>query len=247
MISPLTKPLSCIRYLLMTRSYFAVSAKSKASNDLFRLVTVMDIDECMVKAEILQKGQAVPEDTVLARDPEDEESEVETIQLAKGRLITLEDNETQAYVRFRPGLIPFLESISKISDVYAFTAGTSGYARPILRAIDPNGSVFKKALFRDSCVQGSWAKDLRAFGTKVFNEKRIVLVDNNIFSFIFQPENGIIIDDFNGRVDDCELKKVENLIHKLALVEDVRVPLKNLFSMRLRLSYESKTKVMSSE
>jgi Dullard-like phosphatase family protein len=236
LISPVRKPPSFIRYLFISRSYSAVSAKSNAGNSLSRLVTVMDIDECMVKAEILQKGLSVPKDTVLVRDPEDEESEVETIQLAKGRLVTLEDNETQAYVRFRPGLISFLDSISKISDVYAFTAGTSGYARPILRAIDPNGSIFKKSLFRDSCVQGSWAKDLRAFGTNVFNEKRIVLVDNNIFSFIFQPENGILIDDFHGRADDRELEKVEHLIHKLAPVEDVRVPLRNLFSMRLRLS-----------
>jgi len=212
-------------------------AKSKYHRSPKRLVTVMDIDECMVSAQILLNGQSTPKDIMKYKDPDDDE--VEEVNLVEGRLITLEDNMTRAYVRFRPGLLKFLNSISKVSDIYAFTAGTAPYARPILKAIDPAGVVFKHALFRESCVQGSWAKDLRAFGPTVFDEKRIILVDNNIFSFLFQPENGVLVEDFRGRADDCELERVEHLIHKLALIEDVRIPLTNIFSMRSRLNNQN--------
>ena len=57
-----------------------------------------------------------------------------------------EDN-SPVHIRIRPGLKKFLEEVSKINcEVYAFTAGLPVYARPVIKEIDPNGTIFKKVL-----------------------------------------------------------------------------------------------------
>jgi len=159
----------------------------------------------------------------------------------------MEDN-TPVHVRFRPGLKEFLKDISLVSDVYVFTAAMPVYARPVIKHIDPDGTIFKKSLFRESCSQvrikklGSmiYVKDLKAFGDDIYDEKRTVLVDNNILSFYPQPDNGIHVTEFYDSAEDDELERVKELIFYLSVVPDVRVPLSKMFQIdeNLKKFYE---------
>jgi len=94
---------------------------------------------------------------------------------------------------------------------------------------------------RESCTQlqlGNtivYAKDLTKFGS-VFDEKRTVLVDNNILSFLMQPDNAIHVTEFYDDASDRELSKVKELILNLRNVADVRVPLREIFMMRETLN-----------
>merc|ERR1712136_320880 len=52
--------------------------------------------------------------------------------------------------------------------------------------------------------------------------KRTVLVDNDIGVFRLQPENGILVDDYDGDGEDTELSRIASVLEELLFVEDVR-------------------------
>ena len=57
------------------------------------------------------------------------------------------------HVRLRPYLHDVLERLGQLYELVAFTAGVQDYADPILDKIDPEKTIFKKRLYRDSCVK----------------------------------------------------------------------------------------------
>jgi CTD small phosphatase-like protein 2 len=75
-----------------------------------------------------------------------------------------------------------------------FTASHKAYADVVLNYLDPNNEVIEYRLYRDSCVQteeGVYIKDLRVIKNR--NMKDMVIVDNAVYSFGFQLDNGIPI------------------------------------------------------
>lgn len=222
----------------------AANRKKKSPVRLAPLRVIMDIDECMVHAHMfgddndvdktVRKAPNNARNYSVERKEGDDDISAEKVDSIR---LMCEDN-SPVHIRIRPGLKKFLEEISKINcEVYAFTAGLPVYARPVIKEIDPDGTIFKKVLYRDSCTEIRlnnsmfYSKDLKSFGTDIYDEKRTVLVDNNIFSFVINPNNGIHICEFYDAADDRELEKVLELITHLALVPDVRVPLNKIFQV----------------
>lgn len=71
--------------------------------------------------------------------------------------------------------------------------------------IDPDNSIFDMRLFRDQCYvtpKGLFIKDLRMINRDL---SKCIIVDNYVYSFGFQIENGVMILPFNGESDDTEL------------------------------------------
>lgn len=93
-------------------------------------------------------------------------------------------------------------------EVVVFTASVKDYADPILDHLDPTGQLIHHWLYRESCIKTEnptggyiYVKDLRIF--KNFDLKDIVIVDNAVYSFKNQLENGIPILPFrDDRLDD---------------------------------------------
>ena len=80
------------------------------------------------------------------------------------------------YIKLRPGLEQFLESISKLYELHIYTMGTRQYAQQIARIIDPEGTIFgERILSRDE--SGSMvAKNLeRLFPV---DTKMVVIIDD---------------------------------------------------------------------
>jgi len=86
----------------------------------------------------------------------------------------------------------------------------------VLDILDPKHEIFVKRLYRDSCIRttegGVYVKDLRIFEPSRKLED-IVIVDNAVYSFGYQLENGIPIIPF---YDD---KKDEELLHLTQYLE----------------------------
>lgn len=221
-----------------------VDGESRAKHqptEVAPLRVIMDIDECMVHAHMF--GDDIDVSKSVRKSPnncknysvERNDDDDGTTQKVDSIRLMCEDN-SPVHIHIRPGLKKFLEEISKMNcEIYAFTAGLPVYARPVIKEIDPSGKIFKKVLYRDSCTEIRlnnsmfYSKDLKSFGDDVYDEKRTVLVDNNIFSFVINPNNGIHISEFYDAAEDRELDKVLELITHLSLVPDVRVPLKRIF------------------
>lgn len=89
-----------------------------------------------------------------------------------------------------------------------FTASHQAYADVVLDLIDPKREIFAKRLYRDSCMKttegGVFVKDLRIFEpTRKLED--IVIIDNAVYSFGYQLENGIPIIPFYEDQRDEEL------------------------------------------
>ena len=105
-------------------------------------------------------------------------------------------------MRLRPYLADALEKISQLYEIVAFTAGVQEYADPILDRIDPENKLFKRRLYRCSCikVEQFFIKDLDIILDR--DKKDVCIVDNSILSFAFDLENGVPISSYNGNEED---------------------------------------------
>ena len=124
----------------------------------------------------------------------------------------------------RPKVKEFLEEISKYFLIGIFTASIPEYADAVINYLDPEEKYIKFKLYRNDCINVQdlvRVKDLKIFGEE--NLDRIVLLDNNIYSFSNQLSNGILINSFFDDENDDELSNVRKyLIEYIFPCDDVR-------------------------
>ena len=133
----------------------------------------------------------------------------------------------------RNGLSCFLENVSKEFEIGIFTASTQEYADAVIKYIDPDNKYFKFKLYRDACVSacGVNIKDLSLISSDDSDMKRIVLVDNSLYSFANQIRNGVLINSFYNDKNDYDLLNVMNyLLNYLAKADDVREVNEHVFN-----------------
>ncbi|PWA34366.1 hypothetical protein CTI12_AA619800 [Artemisia annua] len=163
----------------------------------------------------------------------------------------------------RPGLDEFLTQLSAFADLVLFTAGLEGYAKPLVDRIDaenrfsrrlyrPSTSSTPTAYPVSTITFGKivvhmpltlnflntiailefreHVKDLSCIST---NFCRTVIVDNNPFSFLLQPVNGIPCIPFSAGQphDDQLLEVLLPLLKQLSQQGDVRPVLYEKFHM----------------
>ncbi|KAK9193527.1 hypothetical protein WN944_004224 [Citrus x changshan-huyou] len=123
----------------------------------------------------------------------------------------------------RPGLHEFLKKLAEFADLVLFTAGLEGYARPLVDKIDRE-NLFSLRLYRPSTVSTEYREHVKDLSCLSKDLCRVVLVDNNPFSFLLQPLNGIPCIPFStGQPYDNQLLEVLlPLLNHLSLQKDVR-------------------------
>ncbi|VFQ90638.1 unnamed protein product [Cuscuta campestris] len=132
----------------------------------------------------------------------------------------------------RPGLHEFLKQLSTFADLVLFTAGLEGYARPLVDKIDLENR-FILRLYRPSTISTEYREHVKDLCCISKDLSRIVIVDNNPFSFLLQPLNGIPCIPFSaGQPHDEQLLKVLlPLLKHLSHQKDVRPVLNERFHM----------------
>eukprot|EP00450_Noctiluca_scintillans_P010508 CAMPEP_0194509556 /NCGR_PEP_ID=MMETSP0253-20130528/40452_1 /TAXON_ID=2966 /ORGANISM="Noctiluca scintillans" /LENGTH=240 /DNA_ID=CAMNT_0039352721 /DNA_START=36 /DNA_END=758 /DNA_ORIENTATION=+ len=151
----------------------------------------------------------------------------------------LQGTDQVVRVQKRPGVDAFLLWLAQHSvEVSVFSAATSAYAARIVGLLDPDGAIISNVRSREACsfcAQRSVMKDVSVVGTV----KRTVLVDNDIGVFRLQPENGILVDDYDGDGEDTELSRIASVLEELLFVEDVRDVLGPKFALKTQLAQMS--------
>ena len=125
----------------------------------------------------------------------------------------------------------FLKELSKDFTIGIFTASYKNYADAIIDYIDPNKNYIKFRLYRDNCIQFNniSIKDLRIL--KGIDLKNVVLVDNSMYSFANQLNNGILINSFYFDKNDVDLFSVMNYLKcYVNNADDIREVNKEFFS-----------------
>ena len=75
-----------------------------------------------------------------------------------------------------------------------------------------------------------YTKDLETM-QHLYDANRTVLVDNNIFSFLPQPTNGILVPAFYDNPKDGILPQVMSVVKDLQRERDVRPALHDMFDL----------------
>lgn len=132
----------------------------------------------------------------------------------------------------RPGLHEFLRLTSEFAELVLFTAGLEGYARPLVDKIDVENR-FSLRLYRPSTVRTEYREHVKDLTCLSKDLCRMVIIDNNPFSFLLQPVNGIPCISFSAVQphDEQLLDIVLPLLRHLSLQEDVRPMLYERFHM----------------
>ncbi|KAJ0246884.1 Haloacid dehalogenase-like hydrolase [Hirschfeldia incana] len=220
------KPLPSIE---LPESPATVEIASSATGDrLQRLKVVLDLDETLVCAyETSSLPAALRNQAIEAGlnwfELECLSSDKESDGKPKINYVTVFE---------RPGLHEFLEQLSQFADLVLFTAGLEGYARPLVDIIDTR-KVLSNRLYRPSTVSTPYRDHVKDLLSTSKNMSRTVIVDNNPFSFLLQPSNGIPCIAFSaGQPNDTQLLDVIlPLLKQLSEEEDVRPTLYERFRM----------------
>ena len=163
------------------------------------------------------------------------------------KIISFEDeNEIISVGIFiRNGLNIFLKELSKDFIIGIFTASYKNYADAIINYIDPNKNYIKFRLYRDNCIQinNISIKDLRIL--KGIDLKNVILVDNSMYSFANQLNNGILINSFYCDKNDVDLFSVMNYLKcYVNNADDIREVNKEFFSFEEFLKQLTEERLM---
>ena len=116
--------------------------------------------------------------------------------------------------------------------VIIFTASHQTYADAILNYLDPENTLFQYRMYRQHCVQspeGYYVKDLRVIRNRDLRD--MVLVDNSVYSFAYQIDNGIPIISYYDNPADEELRHLMFYMKCLAESNDVREKNRSAFEL----------------
>lgn len=187
---------------------------------LTRLLVVLDLDETLLHASLCKDAAWSWTQNPRLWQP----AEIDFEAKGKGLVLGLTE-EVPLFVSLRPGakeFVSWLKSKEEI-DIAVYTAGTQQYAS---QSLDLLGLEQFPALYRDECIPFGLplAKDLRKLREDL---SRVVLVDNSKKSFWLQPDNGLLVSDWDGtNFTDQELTRVKEELLTLLDLEDVRPALR---------------------
>ena len=135
-----------------------------------------------------------------------------------------DQQNTELPILLRPGLFEFLDYASENFDLVIFTASEKLYADKIIDYIEKDKKYFKMRLYREHCIfiePGLYIKNLNIF--KPYKKiKDIIIVDNSLFSFANQLNNGILVTSFFDDENDSFLISLKEYLTMIKDVKDFR-------------------------
>ena len=181
---------------------------------------IFDMDETLVHAEILPKG-----------DPPIEDVDFKINLSSKDE--NGNDDEYVIYVKMRPFYDECMENLSKYYEIAVFTAGEEEYANAILDMLDQD-KIIQHRLYRQHCIcieDKYYVKDLRIIKDRDLDS--VILVDNSIISFAYNMDNGVPCAAFyRWTKNDEELLYMHSYLNELFHMDDIRDHNRDKFKLK---------------
>ena len=188
------------------------------TNKEHKQTILLDLDETLIHVDFENKYKNY--DAILYFDNIDENGEIE--------------KNIQINLIIRPGLFQFLDFINKYFEVFIYTASYKNYADTIIDYIEKDKKYFSLRLYRENCIYlkpGIYIKDLRIIKEREL--KDMIIIDNSLFSFANQLDNGILVTSFFNDLNDSFLLNLINYLHYYILnAYDVRIINKENFKFQ---------------
>ncbi|CAI0452177.1 unnamed protein product [Linum tenue] len=129
--------------------------------------------------------------------------------------------EHTVFVKKRPHLHTFLETVAEMFEIVVFTASQSIYAEQLLDILDAEKKLISRRIYRESCIfsDGTYTKDLTVLGVDL---AKIAIIDNSPQVFRLQVNNGIPIKSWFSDSSDRALLSLLPFLETLADADDVR-------------------------
>ena len=194
-------------------------------------ILILDLDETLIHADFKEEfaNQDIKYDKIISFYSEEEPLPCND---AEDEELTDDDSKDLSAVKvlnkvgifLRPGVNFFLETASKYFEIGVFTASVPEYADAVINYLDPENKFIKFRLYRDNCINvGDLLRVKNLNILKNVPLKKIILVDNNMYSFAPQLSNGILINSFINDKNDSELSNLLSyLMNYIYPAEDVR-------------------------
>ena len=229
------------KYFLSNASQSKIQSKNNFENffEKNKKILILDLDETLVHADFFEELdenniQKNKYDAIISFYTSENQSNANNNNNNDNTDNNTTDDESKddscekvlnkVGIFLRPKVKEFLEEISKYFLIGIFTASIPEYADAVINYLDPEEKYIKFKLYRNDCINVQdlvRVKDLKIFGEE--NLDRIVLLDNNIYSFSNQLSNGILINSFFDDENDDELSNVRKyLIEYIFPCDDVR-------------------------
>ena len=229
------------KYFLSNSSQSKIQSKNNFENffEKNKKILILDLDETLVHADFFEELdenniQKNKYDAIISFYTSENQSNANNNNNDNNTDNNTTDDESKddscekvlnkVGIFLRPKVKEFLEEISKYFLIGIFTASIPEYADAVINYLDPEEKYIKFKLYRNDCINVQdlvRVKDLKIFGEE--NLDRIVLLDNNIYSFSNQLSNGILINSFFDDENDDELSNVRKyLIEYIFPCDDVR-------------------------
>jgi Dullard-like phosphatase family protein len=193
-------------------------------------ILILDLDETLIHADFNEEfaDKNIKYDKIISFYSEEHlpcnEAEDEELTDDDSKDLSSMEILNKVGIFLRPGVNFFLETASKYFEIGVFTASVPEYADAVINYLDPENKYIKFRLYRDNCI--NVGDLLRVKNLKILKNvplKKMILVDNNMYSFAPQLENGILINSFINDKNDSELSNLLSyLLNYIYPAEDVR-------------------------
>ena len=122
--------------------------------------------------------------------------------------------------------------MSRKFEVVIYTAAREDYADKMINMIDPGNQYVDHRLYRQNCVpyHGICVKDFRIVANR--NAEDMIMIDNYVYSFAMNIENGIPIKPYASGGDDQELKYLADVLEKMSDAEKCADFIEKTFKLR---------------
>ncbi|XP_063770367.1 CTD small phosphatase-like protein 2 isoform X2 [Pseudophryne corroboree] len=143
-------------------------------------------------------------------------------------LTPFQDKYYKVYLKLRPHVREFLETLCKIYEIFVFTTAKKEYAEKIVDILDPQKKLIRHRLYQDHCVcvAGHYVKDLRVLNRDL---AKTVALDTVAYTLPYHITNRIPVHRWTGSRRDKELVFLLPALEQMTHVDDVRLRISSRF------------------